>query len=194
MKQYSEKELLQNLAAGEESSFEILYDTYYKRLYHFALHYLNDEELSKDIVQDVFSITWEDHRKFENVSNVSSWIYTLTKNQCLKKIDRLKVKQKHADILKYRQLNIIQNALTDLDTSPVIFDEINAIVNHTLSALSPQSRQIFEMSRFENMKNREIAEKLDISQKSVEAHITKALKHLKKALKNYLPFVILLLK
>ncbi len=194
MRQYSEKELLQDLSAREKVSFGILYDNYYMRLYHFALYYLNDTELSKDIIQDVFSIVWEDHKKIENVSNISAWLYTLTKNQCLKKIDHLKVRQKHADVLKYRQLSIIQNALTDLDTSPVIFDEINTIINQTLSMLSTQSRQIFEMSRFENMKNREIAGKLNISQKSVEAHITKALKYFKKALKDYLPFVIFLLK
>ncbi|HAZ04297.1 MAG: RNA polymerase sigma-70 factor [Bacteroidetes bacterium GWF2_42_66] len=192
MRQYSENEILQELSAGNKNAFEFLYDTYQLRLYHFAFHYLNDEELSKDIVQDVFSIVWEDHKKFEGVSNVSSWLFTLTKNQCLKKIDHLKVKQKYADILKYRQLNIVQDALTELDTSPVTFDEINTIVNQTLSILSPQSRQIFEMSRFENLKNREIAEKLSISQKSVEAHITKALKYFKEALKNYLPFVAFL--
>jgi len=192
LRQYSENEILQELSAGNKNAFEFLYDTYQLRLYHFAFHYLNDEELSKDIVQDVFSIVWEDHKKFEGVSNVSSWLFTLTKNQCLKKIDHLKVKQKYADILKYRQLNIVQDALTELDTSPVTFDEINTIVNQTLSILSPQSRQIFEMSRFENLKNREIAEKLSISQKSVEAHITKALKYFKEALKNYLPFVAFL--
>ncbi len=192
MKPYSEKEILQKLSDGDKKAFEFLYDTYQLRLYHFAFHYLNDEEVSKDIVQDVFSFVWTDRKKLEVVSNLSSWLYTLTKNQCLKKIDHLKVKQKHVDILKYRQLNVVQNALTELDTSPMIFDEINTIVNQILSGLPPQSRQIFEMSRFDNLKNREIAEKLDISQKSVEAHITKALKNFREALKNYLPLVAFL--
>ncbi|MDX9883288.1 MAG: RNA polymerase sigma-70 factor [Prolixibacteraceae bacterium] len=192
MKPYSEREILQKLSDGDKKAFEFLYDAYQLRLYHFALHYLNDEEVSRDIVQDVFSFVWADRKKIETVSNLSSWLFTLTKNQCLKKIDHLKVKQKHADILKYRQLNIVQSALAELDTSPVIFDEINAIVNQILSDLSPQSRQIFEMSRFDNLKNREIAEKLDISQKSVEAHITKALRNFREALKNYLPLVAFL--
>jgi RNA polymerase sigma-70 factor (ECF subfamily) len=191
LKNYHENEILQKLANGDQFSFGIVFNTYYSRLYYFALHYLNDEESAKDVVQDVFSATWEDRGKFSEVKNLSSWLFSLTKNLSLKKIDHLKVKQKHTNLLKYRQLNIIQHSLNDLDTSPVIFDEISSIIDQTLDKLTPQSRRVFELSRFENKKNREIADELNISQKAVEAHITKALKDFKKALKNYLPFILL---
>ena len=194
MKSDNESGILQKLAEGDQFSFGLVFNIYHQRLYSFALHYLNDEESSKDIVQDVFSTIWEDHAKFIGVKNLSSWLFSLTRNLCLKKIDHLKVIHKHSDILKYRQLNIVQASLNELDTSPVIFDEINKIVNQTLEKLSPQSRQIFELSRFQNKKNREIAEELNISQKTVEAHITKTLKDFKKSLKNYLPFILFLLR
>jgi len=192
LKDDHENGILQKLANGDQFSFGIVFNIYYSRLYYFAQHYLNDEESAKDVVQDVFSAIWEDHGKFSEVKNLSSWLFSLTKNLCLKKIDHLKVKKKHHDLLKYRQLNITRSALDDLDTSPVIFDEISHIIDKTLAGMSVQSRRVFELSRFECKKNREIADELNISPKAVEAHITKALKDFRQALKNYLPFVIFL--
>ena len=190
----NESEILKGLASGDKFAFGMVFNIYHVRLYYFAFHYLNDEESSKDVVQDVFSAIWEEHTKFSDVRNLSSWLYTLTKNLCLKKIDHLKVTQKHSGILEYRQLAAVRSSLNELDTSPVIFEEINTIIQQTLVKLSPQSRKIFELSRFENKKNKEIAQELGISQKTVEAHLTKALKELRKALKNYLPLFLFLFK
>lgn len=145
--------------------------------------------MSEDVIQDVFASVWEDHEKFHNVNNLSSWLFTMTKNQCLKKIEHLRVRQKHINNLQFRQLNLVHDSLTHLDTSPLIFDEVNLIIKQTLAKLPPQTRLIFEMSRFEEKKNREIAEELNISIKTVEAGITKTLKLLRPALKHYLPVV-----
>jgi RNA polymerase sigma-70 factor (ECF subfamily) len=188
----SETELILKLSEGDESSFKLLYNLYYQRLYHFAIHYINDDETTKDVLQDVFSDIWVDHKKFKHVHNLSAWLFTLTKNNCLKKIEHMKVEQKHSDTLKYRQLSLIQDSLNELDTSPVIFDEISNIVTKTLEDLSPQCRRVFELSRFENMKNKEIAGELNISLKAVEAHITKSLKIFRKVLKNFLPLIAFL--
>lgn len=190
MKNLNEREILQKLAQSDQFSFGLIFTIYYSRLYHFSFHYLNDEESSKDVVQDVFSAIWEDRTKMAEVKNLSSWLYSVTKNLCLKKIDQLKIKQKHSDILKYRQLSMIQISLNELDTSPVIFNEMTRIVERTLEKLPLQSRRIFELSRYENKKNREIAEELGISPKTVEAHITKTLADLRKALRHYLPLFI----
>ena len=188
----NEDEMLRQLSAGDQFAFGLVFQLYSQKLAHFAFYYLNDREATKDVVQDVFAIIWEDREKFADVSNLSSWLFTVTKNQCLKKVEHLKVKQKHRDNLKYRQLQVVHSSLTALDTSPVLFSEINTIVSQTLEKLSPVARQVFELSRFENRKNREIAEELNISQKTVEAHITAALKIFRKALKNYLPLVLFL--
>jgi RNA polymerase sigma-70 factor (ECF subfamily) len=185
----NEKELIIKLSEGNTLAFGQLVNVYQKRLFYFSLHYLNNQETAKDVVQDVFSIVWESHKKMSEINNLSSWLFTLTKNQSLKKIEHLKVRQKHVDHLVFRQLKLAQSSLNQLDTSPLIFNEINAIITNKLNNLSPQTRRIFEMSRFENMKNKEIAEKLDISIKTVEANITKSLKLLKPALKHYLPIV-----
>ncbi|MGQ1788433.1 RNA polymerase sigma-70 factor [Saccharicrinis sp. GN24d3] len=194
MKNLSENDLVKKLSEGDKVSFGILFNVYYKRLSSIALYYLNDEESAKDVIQDVFAIVWERHDGLKEVHNLSSWLFSMTKNQCLKKIDHLKVKQKHTDYLKYRELEITQSALSDLDTSPLTFDEINTIIQKTLKSLSPQARRIFEMSRFGHKKNREISEELGISIKTVEANMSKSLKVFKRSLRHYLPFVLFLLQ
>ena len=185
----SEKELLKSLALGNRIVFAQVVEVYRERLLYFSFHYLNNLEMSEDVIQDVFASVWEDHEKFHNVNNLSSWLFTMTKNQCLKKIEHLRVRQKHINNLQFRQLNLVHDSLTHLDTSPLIFDEVNLIIKQTLAKLPPQTRLIFEMSRFEEKKNREIAEELNISIKTVEAGITKTLKLLRPALKHYLPVV-----
>ena len=187
----NEKELLKELSKGNVLAFSQMVALYETRLLYFANHYLNDEETAKDIVQDVFSVLWEENYKLENVNNLSSWIYTLAKNLCLKKIDSFKVRRKYEDNLKHQQTMLIQDALRELNTSPAAFQDINTILKQTLSQLPKQSRRIFEMSRFENKKNKEIAEELNISIKTVEAAITKSLKLLRLALRHYLPILFI---
>ena len=190
MLNYTENSLLKELSEGNALAFAHLVKVYHERLFYFSQHYLNDRELAKDIVQDVFAIVWEKKSKFSEIVNLSSWLFTLTKNQCLKKIEQQKVKQKYVDDLRFRQMQLNQSVLADLDTSPLIFDEIKTITEQTLNKLSPQVRRMFEMSRFENKKYKEIANELNVSVKTVEAGITKSLKLLRPALKKYLPIVL----
>ncbi len=185
----TEIELIKRLAEGDPVAFAHVVEVYRGRLLGFAMHYLNDHEMAKDVVQDVFTAIWDGHEKFHKVSNLSSWLFTMAKNQCLKKIGHIRVSRKHVDTLQHRQLNLIHGSLSSLDTSPLIFDEVSTIIQQTLGKLPPQSRRIFEMSRFCDKKNREIAEELDISVKTVEACITKALKLLRVSLRHYLPIV-----
>ena len=73
----TEIELLQNLAKGDTLAFAHVVEVYQERLLHFSLHYLNNREMAKDVVQDVFAIIWEDRENFYKVNNLSSWfIYT----------------------------------------------------------------------------------------------------------------------
>ncbi len=187
MTKLNEIELLQNMANGDSLAFSHVVGVYYERLLNFSMHYLNNRETARDVVQDVFSIVWENHQKFSRVKNLSSWMFSVTKNQCLKKIEYLKVRQNHANSMMHRQLNLALSSLNQLDTSPLIFDEINTVIEQTLAKLSPKSRKIFIMSRFESKKHGQIAEELQISIKTVEANITKSLKLLRPALREFLP-------
>ncbi len=188
----SSKEILQNVIAGDESSFERVYRYYYPRLNYFAQQYLQDAEISKNIVQDVFTELWDRRNTLQNDTNLNAWLFTVTKHKALKIISRLKSQQNYDSYIKGRQLDVNYNALSDFDTSNFIFEELQSRIESALEKLSPACRKVFEMSRFEDKKNKEIAEELNLSIKTVEAQITKALRSLKTDLKDYLPLYYIL--
>lgn len=185
-------ELLQSIISGDEYSFERIYRFYYPRLSYFARQYTLDTEASKNVVQDVFTELWNKRHTLHKCTNLNAWLFTVTKNKSLKVINHLKAQQNFDSYIKARQLEVNYNSLSDFDTCDFVFEELQAQVESALEKLSPACRKIFEMSRFEDKKNREIAEELSLSIKTIEAHISKALRSLKTDLKDYLPLFYIL--
>ncbi|NJK98205.1 MAG: sigma-70 family RNA polymerase sigma factor [Bacteroidales bacterium] len=95
-------------------------------------------------------------------------------------------------MISHNELELNYYALMRLEIDLLDYKEILQIVEDTLKTLSPQCQQVFKMSRYENLTNAEIANKLKISQKAVEANITRALKVFRKELKDYITILILL--
>ncbi|TKG96439.1 RNA polymerase sigma-70 factor [Puteibacter caeruleilacunae] len=189
--QLSNQELIYRLKEGDRGVFELIFNSYFARLYHFAYGYITDKESAENIVQDTFVDFWIQRTKLKNDTNLNAWLYSVTKNKCVKFIERIKVEEKFKSFTKsqIKEMSFNQYALQQLDTSTMSFQEIERIITSTLEELPPQCRKIFEMSRFENKKYKEIAEELEISTKTVETQITKALKIFRKNLKDYLHLV-----
>lgn len=186
-------EILQLLNNNHEAAFEVVFKLYYPRLVYFAKEFVPDGE-AKNLVQDAFIAMWDKKPQFINESQLQSYLYTNVKNNCLMYLRHEKVKKKYkAEKILQKQNHIYTEALSGLDTSTVTFQEIESIIEKTLSELPPRCREVFILSRMEGKKNKEVAQQLDISVKAVEAHITKALKVLKVSLKDYLPLVAWLL-
>jgi RNA polymerase sigma-70 factor (ECF subfamily) len=145
-----------------------------------------------NFVQDAFITMLDKTPTFLNENQLQSYLYTNVKNNCLMFLRHEKVKKKYSDqkISIEAQFNLNFDALERLNTSPMTFMEIEQIINDTLEELPPRCREIFILSRFEGKKNNEIAGVLNISEKAVEAQITKALKVLKIALKDYLALLL----
>ena len=186
--------LIGKLKNGDISSFEVIYKSHYRRIFHFALQYLRDEEACSNIIQDVFSSLWENKKKLVAETNLNAWLFTVTKNRCLKYIRDLKSEEHHLGNLAEQRMSLIHDALNSLDTSPMAFQEIDKIIQRTLNSLTPQCRRAFEMSRFDEKKYSEIANEMQIAQKTVETHISCALKIFRTALKDYLPLMIFLFR
>ncbi len=168
-----------------EKEFEQLFKTYFKPLVNFANKFLNDIDQSKEIVHDVFVRVWEKKHEMDLDNSVKSYIYRSVNNRCLNYIrDNKKFVNHDTTTEKPYSDNIIEN-LNAI--------EIQAIINRTLDSLPERTKQIFIMSRYDNLKYAEIAEKLGISIKTVEANISKALKELRKNLKQFLALIIILL-
>ncbi|MDX8339009.1 RNA polymerase sigma-70 factor [Draconibacterium sp. IB214405] len=186
-------DILQLLNNHQEAAFEVVFKLYYPRLVYFAKEFVPDSE-SKNLVQDAFISMWDKKPEFINESQLQSYLYTNVKNNCLMFLRHEKVKKKYKSEAAFQKQNsIYTEALSGLDTSTVTFQEIESIIDKTLSELPDRCREIFVLSRMEGKKNKEVAEALNISVKTVEAQITKALKTLRVSLKDYLPLVAWLL-
>ncbi|MDD4190928.1 MAG: RNA polymerase sigma-70 factor [Mangrovibacterium sp.] len=184
------REIVTRFVNGDEDAFKFIFHFFYPRIYHFVRSYIPGDDLSEDVVQDTFLILWNKRNDLKADTNINAWLYTVARNACLKKIRDGKSKKELLFFhLNELELGMNVEALAKVDTSELVFREIEQIITDTLAGLPPQCRKIFEMSRFENKKNAEIAGELDISVKAVENQMTKALKIFRNTLKDYLPVV-----
>ena len=175
----------------DHASFSLLYRNFYPKLDYFVFQYLHDKELAKNIAQDVFTELWDNRNNLKEDSNLQAWLFTVAKNKSIKAIQKIKAQQNFSDYIRPRQLDADYQALMDFDTNIFITEDVQAQIEKALNLLPPQCRKIFEMSRFEDKKNREIAEELGLSIKTIEAQISKAMHILKEELKEYLPLFYL---
>ncbi len=186
----NEQQLFERLRNSDEAAFRVIYNNYSSRLYYFVLEFIHLKDAAENIVQDIFVTLWNKRKDLKDGTNLSSYLFTGAKNNALYRLRDKKYRQKlFSNAMDVSELNLSIDALTTVDTSAFAFQEIEQIIQETLSSLPPQCRKVFELSRFQEMKNREIAEELNISIKTVEGHISKGIKTFKVALKDYLPLV-----
>lgn len=186
----NEQQLLERLMNNDEAAFKVLFNDFYSKLYYFVLEFIPLKDTAENIVQDTLVTLWNKRNQLKDDSNLTSYLFTVAKNNALKKLRDKKYSQKlFSNTIDVGELDLNVEALSTVDTSVCAFMDIEQIIQETLASLPPQCRKVFELSRFQEMKNREIAEELDISIKTVEKHISKGIKTFKIALKDYLPLV-----
>lgn len=190
----NEKHLFEKIKKGDEAAFKIIYNKYVPRLYYFVYEYVPFNDIVENIIQETLMVLWNKKSELQDDTNLGAYLFTVAKNNCLYKLrdQRYRHKLFESTDLDDPELNANLDALSSVDTSLLTFMEIEEIIEATLSQLPPQCRMVFTASRFEDKKNREIAEELGISVKAVEGHITKALKSFRTTLKDYLPIVAFL--
>lgn len=169
----------------DETIFEGLYYKYSDRLYNFAFRFVSDEHTAQDIVHEAYGTLWE---KFEGKEN-DAWQALLFRIVRNRSIDTLR----HQSSLRIVSLtdsfrNVCDEGLYQMDFAvndsdrKTIYDELTANIHSIMGKLPDRCREVFMMSRFQNMKNKEIAAALKISEKAVEKHIHKALTVFRKEL------------
>ncbi|QGY47545.1 RNA polymerase sigma-70 factor [Maribellus comscasis] len=185
-----EQQLFEKLRDSDEAAFRIIYNNYSSKLYYFVFEFIPFRDAAENIVQDTFVTLWNRRKDLKDDTNLASYLFTGAKNNALYRLRDKKYRQKlFSNAMDVSELNLNTDALTTVDTSAFAFQEIEQIIQETLSILPPQCRKVFELSRLQEMKNKEIAQELNISVRTVEAHISKGLKAFKIALKDYLPLV-----
>lgn len=180
------KEFIDLINDGDVFAFEVLFKLYRSKLLYIATQYVSSKEDAEEIIQNVFLKVWT---KKNIQTNINGYLYSITKNACLDHL-RSKKQQLHLDNnLHQLEASINYNALSDDSSSLIIEKELNEAILKSIDLLPPKCKDVFVKSRIENLKHKEISVEMDISTKTVENHITKALKHLKVALKEFLPIL-----
>lgn len=180
--------LLINLKNRDQKAFAQIFRIYNARLLYFAKSYVIDEEIAGNLVQDSFLTLWENCHQLKDTTSIGAYLYTITRNTCLNHLKHLKIEAKYykKELHNKLELELNYGALKRLEYDLYDFEEVQKIIDKTIELLSPKCKQVFLLSRFDNLSNAEIALKLDISVKAVEANITRALKIFRTELKDYL--------
>jgi RNA polymerase sigma-70 factor (ECF subfamily) len=176
---------------NDKKVFQDTFNNYYQPLCHLSTHYLENKDEAKGVVQEAFIKLWEVRNDLAPDSNIKNFLFTLVKNNCLNILKRQQILQKHHDKIRTTELGYQLESLSRISDDYLEFKEMKEKIDAAINNLPEHCREVFEMSRFNDMKNREIAEKLGISQKAVEARMTKALKILRNELKDYLPLILI---
>lgn len=190
----SHNKLFHSLAKGDELAFEKLYKLYFPRLYTFSLKIINDSALAKDVVQNVFIKIWETRTSF-SFDNPEAFVYKMVRNASLNYIRHLKVVDNLKSRVKDQYLGEELYYIDMVGDEPYILieKELQEKIFEVMNSLPDKCLAVFRMSRIEGLKNREIADQLEISIKSVEKHISKAMQIYRDNFADYLPLHIILL-
>jgi len=173
-------------------AFEQIFKKYYRRLCLYARKFIDDDDVAEDVVQEVFSNLWERQIVLELDVVLRTYLFRSVHNRCLNYLNHQKLISKHHNLLNEKLKNLeLEYYGSDQYNASSLF-ELEGKIDKAISELPPQCRNVFELSRVNGLKNREIAEQLDISIKVVEKHITKALIYLRESLKDYLLIFLLI--
>lgn len=184
-----ENQVFTALQGGSESAIEMLFKTYYKPLCNYAYSFLNDKDEAEEVVQATFINLWDKRQSIEIQTSLKSYLYRMVRNASLNVIKHVKVKQTHAK----HEMTSGEPMHEDVAQS-VISSELEQKIYEAMKVLPEQCRLVFQLSRFEELKYSEIAEQLEISVKTVENHMGKALRIMRDQLKAYLPLFLIFIK
>lgn len=172
-----ERLLILRLIDGDEDAFCELYAAYKNRLIYFAMRFLKSREYAEDIFQDAFAVIWQGRCFINPDASFSSYLYTIMRNRILNQLRDLE----NQDKLKEQ---ILSQAVdyTNETKDEILANDLKTFISRALQQLTPRQREIFEMSREQQMSHREIAETLGISVNTVQESISTSLR----ALRTYL--------
>ena len=181
----SEDRLVHGLKNGDEKVFEELFKTYYTPLCEYCMRYVSDADMAEEIVQDLFFKMWVKREELNINVSIKAYIFTSLRNHALNYISRLKIQDRYNQFIVIRSKSDVEHPVDVLEEK-----DMERIMKQAIAMLPEKRREIFEMSRFEDMKYLEIAEKLNVSVKTVESQMSKALEHMRKVLSKFLALIV----
>lgn len=177
--------------------FNKVFADYQHRFIRFANTYLRDMSLAEDVVMDSFMYYWENKETLTPDSNIPAYMLTIIKHKCLNHLRSRIIREKVEEDLVSHNYRVLQANIETLEAcnpQELFSKEVQKLINEAISTLPNRTKDIFLRSRYKNQTYKEIASDLNITVKSVEFEVSKAMKILRIALKDYFPILLLLLQ
>jgi|WetSurMetagenome_2_1015567.scaffolds.fasta_scaffold129863_1 RNA polymerase sigma-70 factor, ECF subfamily len=185
MNHWEGKELFEKIKSGDEHSFEILFLKYYKPLCTYAFQFVNEIEEAEEVAQDFFVKLWEKRSVIEIDSSLNNYMFRSIKNHCLNLLLHNNIKNRYSEKIK-------ETANSSVDSSQFFLEPgLAEKIERAINLLPKKRKEVFRLSREEGLKYKEIADRLSISVKTVEAQMGLALKFLRDQLSEFDPRLIL---
>ncbi len=183
--EYSERTVINLIKEGDGRAFEKIFREYFKSLHAYAYTFMKDDEQAEEIVQNVFCRIWEKREQLNPDGSIKAYLYRAVHNESVNYLKHQKTRT--AFRVHY---NNSEEQTGGEASEKIMVAELDGYIQQALNELPQQCRIIFQMSRFENLKYREIADQLNLSVKTVENQMGKALKVLRTKLAEFLPIVL----
>ncbi len=176
----TDKNIFDRIHIDDMLAYEILFRKFYSALCNYSYKIVKDMDTAEEIIQDLFFNIWEKRHELVIETSVKSYLYKSAYNKSILFLRHKSVTEKYENYVKSSGL------ITEPDASEELsLKELTEVIDRTLDELPEQSRKIFSLSRFEGLKYHEIAEKLSLSVKTIEANMGRALKLFRKNIKTY---------
>ncbi len=167
-----EKELVAKIKEGDVPSFQHIFKKYYSSLYLTARKIIPDQEIVKDIIQDVFAYIWNKREQLLIVDSIYSYLNRSVTNACLNELRKQGLKERYLEVIKR------QHTETDF-FGQLVADDLHGFIEDIVACFPVQRKIIFKMSRNEGFSHKEIGIKMNISSKTVESQIYRSLKEIR---------------
>ncbi len=164
----------------DHTAFEYLFDIFFDKLSRVSMYYLGKESLAEDAISDVFYKLWVNRKKLHKVENLENYLFTITKNQCL-----YILRSNKKIIFDEKMMDDNQRIVIENPESGLISEEFINYYNNKVQELPPKCKLVFLLVKEDGLKYKEVAETLNVSVKTVENQMTRAIAHIRKCINTY---------
>lgn len=180
----TDDELMRLVCTGDERAFQYLYERHWYNLYSIAYRKLQRQDVAEELTQDIFLRLWQKRSELL-ISNLGGFLAVSLRNAIIDYIRSQQRETRYIDELQH----ILNSAYEQADES-VNVDQLTERLEQALQQLPTKTRHVFELSRFEHLTTHEVAQRLSLSDKAIEYHLTKALRHLRTHLREFSLLVV----
>jgi RNA polymerase sigma-70 factor (ECF subfamily) len=172
----NEQQYVSDLAAGSHSAFRKVFMEFFPKIKAFIFRIIKDESVAEELAQDIFLKIWEHRQSLTATQSLNAYIYRMAKNAAFNYLEHRLVTDRYAFYMRNAEPD---NCSVEDD---LYAREMEAVIQNTVERFPPQRKLVFTMSRFQGLKNDEIAAQLNLSKKTIENHLTLALNEIRKVI------------